>query len=491
MAPTAPPDTVSGATAAEVGSTDWTTLRDFYESRDYPYWLTPKQRTIAESILDRVRRADSDSDAAEPMVLRGAAGTGKSRVITTIVQQASIEGYLVAVAAFTHKACSVIRANLEESINDGFPVELPIPVTLHRLLKLKPARNLRPDQPEAFEKTGNAKLSHLSLVIVDECSMVGTAMYDEIVSALTGLGIPVLFAGDHHQLPPVKESDMSKAFSAPKQYSLTRVLRHDGAILNYATKLRKSKYPPNPKSDKSETSVLSVIPNRGFFNQTWLLAVRKAHSEHWTSNRLIMLCYTNTSRRKYNASAREALYGKNHPRFVPGDVVTTLAPILRRVGNEDQVIYDNNQDIRIDATAVHKSLQPIPELNESFHCWELTTEDGEVITALYNAAEEDRLKSLLARMSRELVARGKRAKALGDHREAQAVKIAWAAEFFPLRGFFANIDFRYALTIHKAQGSTFENVFLDGDYRSARTDMKKLLYVAVTRASRSLTVGPM
>jgi ATP-dependent exoDNAse (exonuclease V) alpha subunit len=64
----------------------------------------------------------------------------------------------------------------------------------------------------------------------------------------------------------------------------------------------------------------------------------------------------------------------------------------------------------------------------------------------------------------------------------------WGRLFFPLKEAFAEVDFPYASTIHKSQGSTFENVFVYPDYLSARSEKFNLQYVAVTRASRTLSV---
>ena len=46
------------------------------------------------------------------------------------------------------------------------------------------------------------------------------------------------------------------------------------------------------------------------------------------------------------------------------------------------------------------------------------------------------------------------------------------------------------MTIHKAQGSTFEQVFLhpDVDRNPDRTELNQLAYVGITRASRVLHV---
>jgi ATP-dependent exoDNAse (exonuclease V) alpha subunit len=49
------------------------------------------------------------------------------------------------------------------------------------------------------------------------------------------------------------------------------------------------------------------------------------------------------------------------------------------------------------------------------------------------------------------------------------------------------LDFAYAITIHKSQGSTYSDVVVDTtDIRGSES--KALLYVAATRTSENLTI---
>jgi len=64
----------------------------------------------------------------------------------------------------------------------------------------------------------------------------------------------------------------------------------------------------------------------------------------------------------------------------------------------------------------------------------------------------------------------------------------WRA-FWDLRQQFGQMKYAYCLTVHKAQGSTFENVFADvNNLLTNRTvrERNQLLYVAATRAAKRL-----
>ena len=76
-------------------------------------------------------------------------------------------------------------------------------------------------------------------------------------------------------------------------------------------------------------------------------------------------------------------------------------------------------------------------------------------------------------------------------------------QYYDNRKSFAWVDYAYAMTVHKSQGSTFKNVFLDvGDILANRTEnvinlygvnarvreKNQLLYVAMTRAANRVFV---
>ena len=47
----------------------------------------------------------------------------------------------------------------------------------------------------------------------------------------------------------------------------------------------------------------------------------------------------------------------------------------------------------------------------------------------------------------------------------------------------------FVMTVHSSQGSTFPDVYVCDDILRADKDRNSLLYVAATRASRSITFG--
>ena len=53
---------------------------------------------------------------------------------------------------------------------------------------------------------------------------------------------------------------------------------------------------------------------------------------------------------------------------------------------------------------------------------------------------------------------------------------------------FDDFDYGYALTVHKAQGSQWDNVMIFDESRAFRQEKEKWLYTGITRAAKSLTI---
>lgn len=162
--------------------------------------------------------------------LAGVAGSGKSTLANHIASHCKGK---VAFAAFTGKAARVMRRKGCEGAT-----------TIHALIY-----NTQVDN-ETGEVTITRRLAseleHLSLIVIDECSMVDKEMGEDLLS----FGIPVLVLGDPEQLPPVSGG----GFFTGQQpaYMLTEVHRQaaDSPIIRLATEIREGRFQPRPFHEK-------------------------------------------------------------------------------------------------------------------------------------------------------------------------------------------------------------------------------------------------
>lgn len=127
-------------------------------------------------------------------IMGGAAGTGKSTLIS------QLKNYLppisIGYCTFTGKASTVLRRKMGEFGIDANDVS-----TIHSLM-YKPIIDRSTLEIIGWKKNPNIDYD---LIVVDEASMVPKELYDD----LTSYGVPVLFVGDHYQLPPVSPVDFN------------------------------------------------------------------------------------------------------------------------------------------------------------------------------------------------------------------------------------------------------------------------------------------
>ena len=192
--------------------------------------LTADQKRASEAFLEWLNRP---ADGL-PFVLSGYAGSGKTFLSMRLLRQVEDSGLCWTVVAPTHKAVGVLRQALDlERLSPTW-----YPSTIHRLLRLKLKRQGDAEACEPTEQTAMA-LEHLGLVLVDEASMVDSTLLGIALQCAHPFKTRLVFVGDPAQLPPVGEPE-SPVFAMRRACcaSLSEVVRHQGPVLQLASRLR-------------------------------------------------------------------------------------------------------------------------------------------------------------------------------------------------------------------------------------------------------------
>ncbi len=252
------------------------------------------------------------------------------------------------------------------------------------------------------------------------------SMVDEQLGRdLMTFGTPILVLGDPAQLPPISGGGFFTEHEP--DVLLTEIHRQarDNPIIRLALDVREGR-----EFMKGDFGTAQVI-GREEVNQDLVLAADQ------------VLVGTNRTRRRYNARLRE-LKGFEGPLPMAGDKLVCL---------------------RNDPA---KGL-----LNGSL--WKVMTASRETvkpgINLLVSPEEDDPDRG---------VAKIKLLKAAFEDPEAD---IAWQQ-----KKRFDDFDFGYALTVHKAQGSQWDNVVLFDESYAFRDTRERWLYTAITRAAERLTI---
>ncbi len=234
--------------------------------------LTDEQSAVVHQLLTRGKTIQT---------MGGYAGTGKTTLITHLVR--SLPDW--AVCAFTGKAAHVLRRK-------GVPAS-----TIHARIYAP----VKDSDPVEFVLRSEEQLGCRGF-IVDEASMVSEAIHDD----LTSYGLPIVYVGDHGQLPPVGD-----AFNLMERPDLTleTIHRNAGEIARFAEHLRKGRDSGDWRGEGGKVRLVEA--------DRALSTLRKTV----TYDQIV--CAWNKTRTFVNRAVREGL-GRADDLPVPGDRVICL-----------------------------------------------------------------------------------------------------------------------------------------------------------------------
>ncbi len=450
--------------------------------------LTADQQAAAAAFADWLG-APADGT---PFVLSGYAGTGKTFLSMRFLAQVEATGLCWTVVAPTHKAVGVLRSYLAGA---GLSPTW-FPSTIHRLLRLKLKRQRDIERCEETEQTTVA-LEHLGLVLIDEASMVDSTLLEISLRCAHPFRTRLVFVGDPAQLPPVGEP-VSPVFSLGRasRAELRQVVRHQGPVLRLASGLRQGDLPcrrPPPLPPIRNASGQVALLER----HEWLAAAQAAlrrSAETDNPDLARILCYTNRSLEQLVPIARRALHGEMADQLpvLPGEVLITraavMAPACREgedAAEEPDMLLGSNRELVV--------RDVIPERCDLADFGVPDAPVIDTLTARVEAGDSQLSLRLLpplgsaARISLEAVLARLRQQAKDAGK--QDGKGMWR-RFFLVRDAFASLGPAAVLTVHRSQGSTFSEVFVDGDvfWPSDTVLRRQLVYVAVSRASQAVTL---
>ena len=399
------------------------------------------------------------------------------------------------VVAPTHKAVGVLRQQLSWA---GLQPTW-YPSTIHRLLRLKLKRQGDLERCEETEQTAGS-LENLSLVLIDEASMVDSALLEIALRCAHPFKTRLVFVGDPAQLPPVGEPQ-SPVFSMGRSVnaSLTEVVRHQGPVLQLATGLRSGdlpcRQPPALGLVRDPQGQVAVLPRSQWLEAAQAALKRGAELDNPDHARI--LCYTNRALEQLVPLARRAIHGEMADQLpvLPGEVLMTRSAVMApacRAGEEaaeepDMLLGSNRELVVRDVTPERCDLADFGVGSGDG----LTPAVIETLNADVEAGETRLTLRLLppvgsaGRQALDGVMRSLRLQA----REAgkQQGRSLWR-RYFLVRDAFASLGPAAVLTVHRSQGSTFGEVFIAGDvfWPSDDTLRRQLVYVAVSRASQAV-----
>lgn len=400
-----------------------------------------------------------DPDPSSPFfVLKGYAGTGKTFIMQEVIARCSVrQQNRFAFTTPTNKAAKVLRAVTGRAC------------TIFALLGLRIEKNGELKTLVGGEKP--ADLSEIDVIFLDEASMINRFLFKLLGEIASESHVKIVFIGDKGQLPPVGEID-SPVWVEENGAALTQVMRHDNQILTLVTAIRDQIESWTPsieiKSDHSATQGVWKC-TKATFKQSIVDAATKGGFSDGSKAKVI--AWRNVRVAEYNDLIRYSIFGAiaQPGYYVPGDRIVATAP-CKRV--DDALLSTDDEAI---VEGVINTLHPMEPRY---------------------AAVELKCRTETNATIRLLVLHPS-AQALYD---ADCQEIAHAAKgnpklwkkFWALKELFHEIKYAYATTAHRAQGSTYETVFvdyLDILYNRNRKEAFQCLYVACSRPTTKLILA--
>lgn len=451
-------------------------------------------------------------DGGTEITLSGYAGTGKSTIIGIFSKWLNnrIGRGNIVYTAPTHRANVITKQN-----NPNANV-----YTLSALFGFTPDTDIAMEQGSLdlreleFRAKNQMKYEPGQLIIIDEASMVQDGLYEYIQEIVAKHNGSVIYVGDSAQLRPVKSDHISKVFTSDgiPQITLTKVERTgDNPILKEATKLRRGEGLSYQTDINDKGQGVLYTSDDAIIDKNLKQIVT---SEEFNADPLHfrVLTATNAAVSTYNSKIRSLRYGKFAKPFVKGDIIMGYSNKLRKpdgsyrlINSGDYIVQsvkDTNIKFKTDKgdiefKAFNLSIRPTGgTIMDDF---QLTVIDkNEPDSKLFEVVE---YKDRLWKMAKEAKQNGQ----ISKYRDLVQMAFNIDNELNITKNLEDNqgrlkirkaIDYGYAQTVWKSQGSTYSKVLIlsneidtFGYGKDVMQLRNELRYVAVSRAKNFVIIN--
>jgi len=484
--------------------------------------------------------------------LFGHAGSGKtmtiSKTIIDLLERKLIDRAYV--AAPTHVALNVLESYFKTNYtadNQKVLLDKIKFMTIHKLLEFK-ASISNETGSKVFKSTKESKyLKHVSnrLVIIDECSMISADMLKEITKYIELYMLKVIFLGDEAQLRPVNEGKSLVFLPVPKQYPyhivLDEIMRTKSDSIKTVSQIIRQWNP----LDKSVNLTKLLLPvhniktkprsfklyhkNDDYINTTWFKYIVEKIKVNIMP---VILTWRNAPAEYYNKIIRQHIHQTaDLTNYKTGDcLMFNNFYISPEIGEMESVRFYTSNVIKIISMKSAKiklidwalvNLKPVPTKDDAVPITistQIVSAYNTLLRKLNKFQTEFIVDSFIAEKIHnnpddldahlnqcivktinrsELKAYGELLKSVKEHLEfffkkynsEEISSVLWKSFHANLIDPYAELNFGYSITTHKAQGSTFDTVLVDFDdivQNPNVGEMQEALYTASSRAANEL-----
>lgn len=422
-------------------------------------------------------------------LLEGHAGSGKTTILKMYIDILRRKKIPFTLCAPTHRAKMVLQDRTK-----------CLAFTLHSLLSMKPNIDIfNLDLAYLKFKSGGSKeFPTNGVVICDEASMINDELYDLILQYAKLTKTKIVFVGDKAQLQAVGDKKISKVFDVKNKGILTEIHRQDKdndifGVLNY---LR-----ANPIYDwtlYNDLDSVKIIDSP----QEYLKIVVEESKEmikREDVNYCKVLAFRNVNVQGINKHIRNHLF-ENVNQFNIGEILTGYD----NFEYNNYTFYNSSDYVVVD---VHDKELMIPNFGSKMKGYNVKLFDpifnltaNVFVVSIYknDMNELKRLTQFIERVRQEAII-------LKQNNRYYQSKNAWKVYFKTINSFAImknllldgriikkkTFDWGYSSTIHKVQGVTLDNVYIDmSDVLRCkdREQLRQLQYVSMSRTTNKVNL---
>ena len=452
--------------------------------------LNEEQATAYKGLVDRL----VPGFPSRLSVLKGYAGTGKTFVVTKLVNEYlfNYRTRKVCMTAPTNKAVRILKGMAEyEHTNLEY-------MTVHSMLALK--EQITADGKQIFVRDFKREpsVSKFDLVIVDEVSMLDDSLFAMLMDEMEMCAVRFLFVGDPCQIPPVNRMDCIP-FDKSKQeeldmrvFELTRIVRQaEGNPLISATMRVRENIESDAidlggdkfigtsegviefsSSDPADMDLMSMTLKTYFCSENF-----KQDPDF-----MKVVAWTNKTVDAVNDLVRGFLYGRKRKKLEVGERLIANTPIMR----EETILFNTNDELLVVSFEVKEDVHNGGAVTIKYYeaVVEHLGKNGSLMKSMVWVVHEEsgetfsKVKEMLQDYAKK------------QSRGSQMAAMAWK-DYFAFTRRYADVKYNYAITAHKSQGSTYVNTMVmlyDISKNKRVKERNRILYTACSRPRKKLMV---